>query len=324
MFNRQPGLTLPAVAAMAVLSLSATTAFAQAYPNKPVRIVVPYVAGGPVDLYQRKFAEKFTAILKQPFVVENRGGANGLIGAEAVARSAPDGYTLLGGTAVSYTPIFNRNPPVDMLRDFEPVGMSNVSSIFIFTSAALPFKSLKDVVDYAKANPGKLNYGSGFASGHLAVEMLKKFSGTDMVYVPYKGSAPARAALLGGEIQLVVDVIAGWKPLIEAGRARGLIVGAPTRSTVLPEVPSNVEAGYPRWIVNSSGNLWAPAITPPDIIVTLNKAQQELLKLPDVAQMLLTNGSQPQPSTPEELRQTLISQMEFWAEAAKVANFKPE
>ena len=324
MFNRQPGSTLPAVVAMAVLSLSATAAFAQAYPNKPVRIVVPYAAGGPVDLYQRKFAEKFTAILKQPFVVENRGGANGLIGAEAVARSAPDGYTLLGGTAVSYTPIFNRNPPVDMLRDFEPVGMSNVSSIFIFTSAALPFKSLKDVIDYAKANPGKLNYGSGFASGHLAVEMLKKFSGTDMVYVPYKGSAPARAALLGGEIQLVVDVIAGWKPLIEAGRARGLIVGAPTRSTVLPEVPSNVEAGYPRWTVNSSGNLWAPAKTSSDIIATLNKAQQELLKLPDVAQMLLTNGSQPQPSTPEELRQTLISQMEFWAEAAKVANFKPE
>ena len=131
-------------------------------------------------------------------------------------------------------------------------------------------------------------------------------------------------ALLGGEIQLVVDVIAGWKPLIEAGRARGRIVGSATRSTVLPDIPNNVEAGYPRWVVNSSGNMWAPAKTPPDIIATLNKAQQEFLKMPDVMQMLLTNGSQPQPSTPDELRQILISQMEFWSEAARAANFKPE
>ena len=312
------------VAVALFLGMGTGAAWAQAYPSRSVRVVVPYAAGGPVDLYQRKFAEKFGESLKQPFVVENRAGANGLIGAEVVARAAPDGHTLLGGTAVSYTPIFSRNPPVDMLRDFEPVGMTNVSSIFIFTSGAQPFRTLKDLVDYAKANPGKLNYGSGFASGHLAVEMLKKLAGVDMVYVPYKGSAPARAALLGGEIQLVVDVIAGWKPLIEAGRARGLIVGAATRSPVLPEIPNNVEAGYPRWVVNSSGNIWAPAKTPRDIVATLNKSLQELLKLPDVAQMLITNGSLPAPSSPEELRQTLVAQMEFWAEAAKVANFKPE
>lgn len=316
----------PLRCAFAALALAASSAVhAQAWPARPVKVIVPYAPGGTVDIFQRKFAEKFQEKFGQPFVVDNRPGANGVIGVEAAAKSAPDGHTLLGTSIVSQTKLFNRNMSVDVLRDLEPLGLTNVSYLYLYTTANAPWKTLGEFLAHAKANPGKLAYGSGIVSGHVAIEMLKKLAGgVEILHVPYKGVVASRTALLGGEVQLIVDTGTGYRQLIDAGKIRGLVVGTNARTQLLPEVPSAAESGFPTWQAGSAGNMWAPGGTPKDIIGRFNRAIVEVMAMPDVREMITASGSTPRASTPEELRQYVREQLEYWTEAVRVANYRPE
>jgi len=311
------------VAAAALAALPVPVAAQSTYPSRPVKVIVPYAPGGTVDIFQRKIAEKFAEKLGQPFVVDNRPGANGVIGVEAAARSAPDGHTLLATSIVSQTKLFNRNMSIDVLKDLEPIGLTNVSYLYLYTAANLPFKTLGEFLAYAKANPGKLAYGSAIVSGHVAIEMLKNLAGVDILHVPYKGVVASRNALLAGEVQLIVDTGTGYRGFIDANKIRGLVVGTNTRTALLPEVPSAAEAGFPNWQAGSAGNMWAPAGTSKEIVARLNRALQEILALQDVRDMITAAGSQPRPSSPEELRRYIHEQLEYWTEAIRIAKYVP-
>ncbi len=298
----------------------AGSAAAQTFPSKPLRLIVPFGPGGPSDITGRLIALPIGETIGQPVVVENRPGAGGNIGAEIVARQAPDGYTLLlASTSFASNATLMRKLPYDPVKDFAPVGQVTIYPSIAVVHPSLPVKSVKELVALAKARPGQLVYGSagiGTAT-HLVVELLKVAAGIDMLHVPYKSSVHARQDLLGGQIHLMFDAMAPALSLVKAGKLRAIAVTSRERSPLAPELPTVAEAGVPGFETAGWSGLFAPAATPADIVTRLNAALNKTLGSADLRKRLFELGFEPATSTPEQLGKFLRDEIDMWARLAK-------
>jgi len=326
--TRMTRTILRALGALAVAF--AANVHAQApYPNHPVRIVVPFPAGGTTDILARATAQKLTETLGQPFVVENRPGAAGNIGAEIVAKSPPDGYTMLMGTVGTHAinASLYEKMPYDHVKDFVPVvlvaGVPNV----LVVHPSVPAKSVQELIAYAKANPGKLNFassGSG-TSIHLSGELFKTMTGVSMQHVPYKGSAPALADLTGGQVQLMFDNLPSALPLIKAGKLRALAVTSLARASALPDVPTVAESGLPGFEASSWFGLLAPAGTPKDVITKVNAEVAKWLATPEAKEKLAAHGAIVASGlTPDDFTRHIASETAKWQKVVKESGAKVE
>lgn len=274
------------VAAACMLPLQG---LAQSYPAKPVRIVVPLSAGGGVDTLTRAFAQKFTEAWKQPVIVENRPGAGNIIGADYVAKSAPDGYTLLSSSSsLATNAVLFRKLPFDPLKDFAPVSQIIATQLLLAMNPSVPAANVKELIAYVASQPGKLNYGStGIGSGaHLITEMLKLDTGIDVVHVPYKGDAPLMPALLGGQIQFAFLTMSAVLPHAKANRLRALASTGRSRAPATPELPTMAEAGVPNFEFESWIGLFAPAGTPREVLSAISAETARIVRMPDIAERM--------------------------------------
>lgn len=315
--------TAAAILALALAALA--PAAAQDFPVKPIRLVVPFPAGGPTDIVSRLMAEKMSTGLGQPVVVENRAGAGGVVGTALVAKSPADGYTLvmgtIGGLAVSMSLRPDRG--YDTLRDLAPVTQAvNVTSVLV-THPSVPVRSVKELLALARAQPGRLNYGSSGAGTvtHLAGELLKLLGRVDIVHVPYKGGAPALVAIRSGEVDLTYENSLIIVPHIRSGRVRALGVTSAERSKLLPDLPSISET-LPGYAASGWYGLMAPARTPREVIARLNAEAVAALRSPEVASKLSSQGAEPAPGTPEQFAAFIRSEIEKWAKVVKAAGMK--
>ena len=296
---------------------SAGSASAQDYPAKPVHVVDAFPAGGNTDVLARLIGQKLYETWGQPIIVENRAGAGGNIGAEIVAKAAPDGYTLFmaNTTTVAISMRLYPKLPYNGLRDFAPVGLVATSLLVMIVPASLPVKSVKELIALAKARPGELHYGSAGTGTqqHLAAELFKLRAGVNVTHVPYTGGAPAVAAVASGESQLGFAGVGTSLPLIKSGKIRALAVSTPTRSSVLPELPTIAEAGLPGYDVTSRFGLLAPARTPPAVISKVSEEVARVLKQPDMVKRLSAVGLEARPSTPEQLGAIFKEEIAFFS-----------
>jgi len=313
-------------ALFAVFAASTMLALAQpaAYPTKPIRIVVAYTPAGATDILARTIGQKLTEAWGQPVIIDNRPGANGNIGTEYAAKATPDGYTLLMVTAGTHgiNPSLYRKLGFDAVKDFAPVSLvAMVPNIFVVNNA-VPVKDLKEFIAYAKANQGKLNYGSpgNGSTAHLSMELFKSMTGIQMVHVPYKGSAGVLADLIGGQIVVTMDNMPPYVPQVKAGKIRALAVSPARRSPALPELPSVAEAGVPGYDSGAWFGLVAPANTPKDVVNKLSRETARILKLPDVSARLADLGAEPVGGTPEQFSAHIKAEIAKWAKVIKDAN----
>ena len=294
---------------------------AQQYPNKPVKVVIPYPPGSTPDIVGRTLSTKLQEALGQPFVVENRSGAGGNIGAEAVAKAPADGYTLVMATVGTHAingALYSKMP-YDMVKDFTPVGMIASTPNLLVVNNDLPVKSVPDLVAHMKANPNKLSFGSpGIGSSiHVSGELFKSMTGTQMTHVPYKGRQFAIPDLLGGSIQLMFDNMPSALPLVKEGKLRALGQTGARRSASAPDVPTIAEQGLPGFEATAWFAIYAPANTPRDIVSRLNAEILRIYKLPDVAERLKTLGLDSILSTPDELAKYQAGEIAKWAKVVK-------
>jgi tripartite-type tricarboxylate transporter receptor subunit TctC len=299
---------------------------AQNYPAKPVKIVVPWPAGGGTDTVARIVGQKLSEALGQPFVVENRPGATGMIGAEFVVKSAPDGYTLMAATPpLIYTPSLYPTLRYDPLADFAPISMLVMMPNFLVVNPALPAKSVKELIALAKAHPGKLTYASSGtgSGGHLVAELFKQRAGITMLHVPYKGTAPAVNDTVAGQADLMFADPSSIG-LIRAGRLRALAVTASRRAYALPEVPTLIESGLPQFDVWNWYFMVAPAAVPRETIQRLNAEIVRVLQQPEVKDHLTGLGLDPASSTPQALADFMRSERDRWAALIRSAGIKPD
>jgi tripartite-type tricarboxylate transporter receptor subunit TctC len=319
--------SLPAVGLALTLALGAGAAGAQTFPARPVRLVVGFTPGGGVDINARMLAGKLTEILGQTVLVENKPGAGTNIANEFVARAAPDGYTLLINTAaVAINMSLYKNVPFDTLKDFAPVSVFSESQNIMLTNAAKPYKSAAEVVAAARARPGALTYasaGSG-STQHLAGELFKLQTKTDILHVPYKGSAPATTALLSGEVDMVFINVPAILQHVKSGRLRALAAAGSKRTALMPEVPTLKEAGVSGVEVVVWYGVLAPAGTPKDVVALLATAIGKAARSPDIRQKLLDQGAEPVGSTPEEFGVLLKDEVAKWREVVRAAGLKAE
>jgi tripartite-type tricarboxylate transporter receptor subunit TctC len=311
-----------------LLLFSAAAAAAEAYPTKPVRFVITFPPGGPTDTVVRLIGQRLTDQWGHPMIIDNRGGAGGIVGTDIVARSAPDGYTFLIGTAggMSINPALRSKLPYDPFRDFTPVGMLVNNPQILVAHPGLAAKNLKELVALAKAKPGQLNFasaGTGTAT-HLGLELLKLTAGFDAVHVPYKGGAPATADLIAGQVQLLWVSIPSVLPHVKSGRLRALAVSTAKRSASAPDVPTVAESGYPGFEYSNWNALFAPAKTAPAIVKQVNAAVVRILNEPEVSQRLSSQGADPAPGTPEALARYMRSDHERWKKVIRAANIKAD
>jgi tripartite-type tricarboxylate transporter receptor subunit TctC len=298
-------------------ALLAQPANSEPYPDHPIRLISPNPAGGANDTIVRIIATKMSGILGASVVVDNRGGAGGKIGAEAVARAAPDGYTLLAGSVSthSFAPVVTPKLGYDPIGDFEPISLLALVQNVLVVSPALPVASVSELIALAKAQPGKLNYASGGpgSTSHFAVAMFVALAGiqNDTVHVPYKGGAPAMAATMANEAQFYFGPIAGMVPFIEAGSVKALAVSGDTRSPSLPTIPTMAEAGQPKYKAVGWFGLMAPAGTPARIVATLSGAVADAAKSPEVITGLRVQGIEPASSTPQQFAAFIREQLEL-------------
>ena len=314
------------LAAFLLSSLLAASSFAQGYPNRPVRIVIGFTPGGGVDINARLLAAKLSEQIGQQFVVENKPGAGTNIANEYVAKSAPDGYTLLfNSAAFAINLALYKNPPY-ALKDFAPVSVFSESVNLLVVSASLPVKNLQELVALAKEKPGSLNYSSAGAgtSQHMAAELFKLRSGTNIVHVPYKGSAPALTALIAGEVQLSFSNTVAIHQHVKSGRLRALAVAGPKRTDVLPDVPTMKEAGLEGVEVPLWFGLLAPAGTPRDVVQLLATNVAKAARSKDLHQKMVDQGADPVGNTPEEFQRQLDREVANWIEVVKVSGAKAE
>ena len=307
--------------------LLATGAHAQtAYPMRPVRIVVPFPPGGPSDVALRTLTPRLSELLGQPVVVDNRGGAGGATGTELVAKSPPDGYTLLHGTigGLAVAPTLHSKLGYNTLRDLAPLTQTVNVAYIVTLHPSVPVKSIKELLALAKARPDKLNYGSsGAGTGpHLAGELLKMMGGVAMVHVPYKGSAPAQTALISGEVDLTFENTLIVLPQVKSGRVRPIAATGAQRSKLMPDLPTVAESGVPGYSATGWYGLVAPAATPKDIITRLNSDITRVLRMPEIADRLNSLAAEPAPGTPEQFTAFIRSEIEKWAKVVKAANMK--
>lgn len=300
---------------------------AQSYPAKPVRIVVPFPPGGPTDIVTRLMAAKMTEALGQQIVVDNRGGAGGAIGTEQVAKSAPDGYTLVMGTIGGLAVAKSLNPKLgyDTLRDFAPITQSvSVTSVLV-THPSVPAKNVRELLALAKKGSGKLNYassGNGTIT-HLAGELFKLMGKVDITHVPYKGGAPALVALVSGEVDMSYENSLIITPHVKSGKVKGLAVTSAKRSALLPDLPTIAET-LPGYSASGWYGLLAPAATPKPVIVRLHTEAVKALRAPDVVDKLSSHGAEPVASTPEEFTAFIRSETDKWAKLVKAANMRAD
>jgi tripartite-type tricarboxylate transporter receptor subunit TctC len=298
---------------------------AQSYPNKPVRLVVPFPPGGPTDIVTRLIAPKMSASLGQQVMVENRGGAGGMIATEQVSKASPDGYTIIMGTIGGVAVAKSLNPKLgyDTLRDFAPITQSvSVTSILV-VHPSVPAKNVRELLAIAKASPDKLNYassGNGTVT-HLAGELLKLLGKVSITHVPYKGGAPALVALVSGEVDMSYENSLIITPHIKSGKVKGLAVTSAKRSRLLPQLPTIAET-LPGYSASGWYGLLAPAATPKTIIERLNAEAVKALRSPDVVDNLSSQGAEPVASSPEEFTTFIRSEIDKWANVVKAANMK--
>jgi len=301
-------------------SLLAGPAMAADWPERPVKIVVPYAPGGPVDLVARLVGDKLTAKFGQTFVVDNKPGANGAIGVQAVMAAPADGYTLLmhGSAGTTIYPVVMRQPAFDTLRDLTPITLVVYFDLILCANPELPFKTVKEFVAYAKANPGKLSFGSAGvgAMNHVGTEWFKMMTGIDIVHVPYRGDAPVATDVAGGilGVSFVSSNVA--IPLIKAGKLRGLAVPSRKRIATLPDVPTMAEAGYPDFDLQPSTGLFGPAQLDRKIVNQLSAATKEILAMPDVAERFSGLGMTPAFTKPEEFTAIIQKSIALWRDVA--------
>lgn len=320
--------SLPALLLATGMAL-APAAFGQAYPNKPIKIVVTFPAGGGADYVARVIAPKLSDALGQPVLVENRAGANGAIGNEFVAKSPPDGYTLLLAAAgpLTIAPNLYEKQATDPFRDFEPISRVGSSASVLVVNPAVAAHSLADLTALAKANPGRLNFGSSGNGGvpHLAGELYKRMAGVDLVHVPYKGLAPAIADLLGGQVQVLFADVGLIAPYVKAGKLRAIAITGKQRSAMLPDVPTMIEAGLPGYRAGASWwGLLAPAGTPSAIIARLNTEVVKVLSTPEIKSKFAAQGVEPAPTTPKQFAALIREDYDTWAKVIKEAHIKAE
>jgi tripartite-type tricarboxylate transporter receptor subunit TctC len=309
-----------------LLALVAGAAFAQPYPSKPIHFVVPYPAGGPLDAVARLLGQKVSESVKQPVVVENKAGAGGNIGADYVAKAAPDGYTILMGAVATHAinPTLYASIPYDPVRDFIPVTQVASTPNVLVVNPSIPASSVKEFIAYAKANPGKLNFGSGStgSAGHLAGELFKSMAGVQMTHIPYKGAAPAMQDLIAGQVQLMFDNLASSLAQVRAGKVKALAVTTAKRSSLAPDLPTIAESGLPGFDINTWFGIFAPANTPREIVDRLHDEFARALAAPDVREKMLNLGAEPVSSTPEQFAAYIRSEAEKYARVIKASGAK--
>lgn len=313
------------VALAAIASLSAGTSFAQQYPAKPIRLIVPFAPGGPADIQARLIGPKLTQAWGQPVIVENRPGGNTIIATELTARADPDGHLvqiISAGFAINVS--LYAKLPYDSVRDFTPVTQLTSGPAIVVVHPSLPARSVKELVALARARPGQLTYGSAGLPSQLAVELFKVITGTDMVHVPYKGAAPAMVDLIAGHVQVSFPTISGGLPHAQAGRLRALATTGAKRSLATPDLPTMIEAGVPGYVaVNWFGTV-VPAKTPAAVVARLSQEIARVLRLPEVGERLLSQGMEPMSNAPEEFAAYIKSEMTKWAKVVKASGAKAE
>jgi len=312
-------------AGFALAACTAASAYAQSYPTKPVKIIIPFSAGGPADVYARYLGQHLQKPLGQPVVVENRVGGGGVIGADAVAKSAADGYTLL---MMSNTHTVNESlrpkQPYKLMTDLVPVSPVNYSDLLLVVHPGVPAKNLKELLALVKAKPGAFNYASSGPGTpyHMAGELFKAMAGVDIVHVPHKESSGARTSVLGGQVQMMFDAITVMAKQAEAGKVRAIATSGRTRSPVMPSVPTVAEAGVPGYEATIWLGVMAPAGTPKTIVDKLNSEIQEVIALPEVKEAWAKQGAFPMHMTPAEFTKYMAQDIEKWAKVVKVSGAK--
>ncbi len=304
----------------------ALPAAAQTWPDKPIRLILSVPAGATPDVTARLIMPGMSQLLGQPLVADNRGGAGGLIGAEIVAKSAPDGYTLFISSpgALTILPHLRKSVPYDTLRDFAPISLISVGPFVLITHPSVPVKSVKELIALAKSQPGKLNYasaGNGVAN-HLAMEMFKQMAGVDITHVPYKGAPQAVTDVLAGHMNMMFNSIAPIVANIKAGRVRVLGIASSKRSAQLPDVPTISEAGVPGFEAVNWFGMFAPAKTPKPIITRVNEAVVKVLRSPDIQAQFIALGADPVGDSPEEFAAFVRRDMERYAKVVKLSGAK--
>ncbi|MBS0336527.1 MAG: tripartite tricarboxylate transporter substrate binding protein [Proteobacteria bacterium] len=315
-------------ACLLALVACAGSAHAQAWPAKPIKLIVPYPPGGSADILARAIGQKLSEGLGQSVVIDNRPGAGTAIGAEATAKAAPDGYTIMLGTVSSHAinPALTPGLKYDPVKDFAPVSLVASIPFVLLVHPSLPARSVQELIALAKAKPGSLNFssaGSG-TSNHLAGELFKSMTHTFMVHIPYRGSAPALTDLLAGQVQLMFDLVLTAQPHVKSGAARALAVTSLTRSAALPNVPTVAESGVPGYEVSAWFGLFAPAGTPAGVVAALNAETVKAMRAPDLRERLASQGADAASSTPEEFAAYVKDELGKWTRVIKASGMKAD
>jgi len=319
---------VPYAACLAAALVYMTAAHAQpAYPQKPIRLVVPFPPGGGTDILARLFGQKMSETLGQQIIIDNRGGAGGTLGTDIAAKAAPDGYTLIlvsGSHAIN--PGLYQNLPYDSVNDFAPITQIATSPGILVVNPSLPVKSVKDLIALARAKPGQINYASA-GSGtppHLAGELFKVMAKIDMVHVPYKGNAPAFTDVIGGQVSLIFPTMPSAMPFIKSGKLRPIAVTSAKRSPAAPDIPTIAESGLPGYEATSWYGILAPARTPPQIVARLHEVLVSVIGAPDMQDKLAAQGLDPVGNTPQQFAAVIKSEIAKWAKVVKASGAKPE
>jgi tripartite-type tricarboxylate transporter receptor subunit TctC len=313
------------VAVMLSAQVTSVAQTASAFPNQPIRMVVPYPPGGPTDITARVVAAEMSKTIGQNIVIDNRPGASGMIGSEMVTKSTPDGYTLLANASIHViNPSVYPDMRFDAIKDFTPITQLAQVPLVLVVPANSPIKSVKDLVEYAKANPGKVNFGSaGSASAqHLAGESFKIAAGIQMQHIPYKGSAPALTDLAGGQLQLMFDSMPSATPMINSGKLRAIAVTTTTRAKARPDLPTIAESGFPGFDISTWYAYWAPKGTPEDVVEKLAASAAQALKNPEVIAKYEAMGAEPVGSTPAQFAAYVESEAKKWSDIVKKSGAK--
>jgi tripartite-type tricarboxylate transporter receptor subunit TctC len=321
-------VSLASAFVMAALGLSPAISLAQAYPAKPIRLIVPFPAGGGVDFIGRIVGQKLTERLGQQVAIDNHPGANAIVGLEQLKAAAPDGYTIAAASAgpLTVNPFIYAKLPYDTLRDFTHIANMVNFPLLLVAHPSLPAKNVQELIALARARPGDMTYsspGSG-NSGHLAAELFNAMAKSKILHIPYKGTAPAVVAVLSGEAHLTYSSIPTILPHVRSGRVRALGVGNAKRLAALPDIPTIAEAGLPGYEAYAWGGMIGPASMPPQVVQRLSKEINEILRQKDVTDRMLSEGTVPTPSNPEEFTAYIRSELKKWGDVVKMAGIKAE